>query len=165
MTYKACKEKLKMFKNINYICKSIEIATILKLTMLQKKIKNARKVIKILFCYLKDLFYMHYLDLKNTIITIFTDKSCCGIINNSLWSNVKELLSALSYKNIIISIFGVSKKFKKRYFVNTYTYNKNVIGNLYYLSDETVSFYVSFMLFKEFLFLDSNYFFFFLMSM
>ena len=148
-----------MYKNIHFICKSIELVTILKLNMLHKKILYSRKLTKILFCYLKDLFYMHYLDCKNLIVPFFTDKSCSGIVNNALWSNLKELLTSLSYKNLFINVFGISKKFKKKYFVNTYVYTKYVIGNVYSLSDETVSFYVAFLLFKEVLFSNSHYFF------
>jgi len=84
MSYNFCFTQLKMYKNIHFICKSIELVTILKLNMLKKKILYSRKLTKILFCYLKDLFYMHYLDCKNTIVTFFTDKSCSGIINNAL---------------------------------------------------------------------------------
>jgi len=104
MSYNFCFTQLKMYKNIHFICKSIELVTILKLNMLQKKILYSRKLTKILFCYLKDLFYMHYLDCKNTIVTFFTDKSCSGIINNALWSNVKKILTSLYLKKNILLI-------------------------------------------------------------
>jgi len=68
------------------------------------------------------------------------------------------VLTLLSYQNIIVKIFGTSMKFKNN--IKNSSYMQSVIGNLYNLSDETVNFYVSFILFKEIIFLDNNYFYF-----
>ena len=69
---------------------------------------------------------------------------------------MKELFVLSLYQNLIISFLGTSLKFKKTFVLTNYT--KSIVSNLYNLSDETVNFYVSFMLLKEIIFLEYEYF-------
>jgi len=156
MSFRLVKELLERYKNIYFLCKSIELVTILTLKMFKNKIASAREITKLLFCYIKETFKYNYLEYNHLLIPLLTDKSCSGIINNSLWTKIKEIFSLLSFQNIIINLFGTSNKFKKN--IKLYSQTKVIIGNLYKLSDETVNYYLSFILFKEFLFLETNYF-------
>jgi len=156
MNFRVVKEALQRYKNIHSLCKSIELVTILTLKIFKNKIFSSREITKLLFCFLKEKYDENVSDLYHLIIPFLTDKSCSGIINNSLWTAVKEVLSLLAYQNIAIHIFGTSMKFKKN--INMSSSNTAVIGNLYSLSDETVSYYLSYILFKELVFIDSNYF-------
>lgn len=157
MSFNLAKESLNKFINIRSLCKSIELVTILTLKMFKTKIISSKKVIKLLFCYLKDSFKYIYKTSSHLLIPFITDKSCSGIVNNSLWLAFKDVLLLFSYKNILISIFGTGTRFQKNIF--THSSKKRVVANLYKLSNETVTFYTSFLLFREFIFLENKYFF------
>jgi len=159
MSFREAHALLIRFENILYLCKSIELVTILTLQMFKNKIVSARKVTRVIFCYFNEKCTEYFLHFTHLIIPFFTDKSCSGIINNSLWYRIKELLTFLAYKNIVVNFFGTSVKFRKN--IKLHTAVRYVIGNLYKLSDETVSFYLSFILFRELVFLEKKYFFFF----
>jgi len=159
MSFRLAKQLLSQYTAIHSICKSIELVTILTLQMYKKKISSSRKLVKLLFCYVKEVYTYNYQSYKHLIVPYLTDKSCSGIVNNYLWTNVKEMLQLLSYKNIIVKIFGTSSRFQKNMMLHSS--NRNVIGNLYRLSNETVTYYTSYLLLSEFIFLEQNYFLFF----
>ena len=156
MSYRLSKILLQKYINISFLCKTIELVTILTLQLYKNKIIASQKIIKLFFCFLKENYKNNFLSLNHLVIPIFTDKSCSGIINNLLWSHVKELFVLSLYQNLIISFLGTSLKFKKTFVLTNYT--KSIVSNLYNLSDETVNFYVSFMLLKEIIFLEYEYF-------
>jgi hypothetical protein len=76
-----------------------------------------------------------------------------------LFATISELLLSLLYNNIVVYLVGTSMTFKKKFLYSSYV--DSVVSNIYYLSNETVTFYSSFILFKEFIFLDYDYFYFF----
>jgi F0F1-type ATP synthase gamma subunit len=71
---------------------------------------------------------------------------------------MKELFVLTTYQNLIISLFGTSLKFKKNLMMTSYT--KSIVSNFYNLSDETVNYYVSFILLREIIFSEYEYFYF-----
>ncbi len=156
MSYRLAKILLKKYINISFLCKTIELVTILTLQLYKNKILSSQKIIKLFFCFLRENYKNNFLSLNHLIIPIFTDKSCSGIINNLLWFHIKELFVLSLYQNLIISFLGTSLKFKKNFILTSYT--KSIISNLYNLSDETVNYYVSYMLLKEIIFLEYEYF-------
>ena len=124
--------------------------TIIRLTRLKKKIDNNKHFIKVLYCYLKDNINIHAFIEKHLIIPFFTDKSCSGKINNSLWVRINNTLNFLFNNNISYKVIGVSKRFKKKYFVEDYMHHNAVIGNVYNLSSEAINLLICFILFREF---------------
>lgn len=84
MSYKKSKELLDKFVNINKLCKSIELVTILSLQSYKTKLAEASKLISIFYCYLKEIYALNYRDSNNLLILYLTDKSCSGIVNNEL---------------------------------------------------------------------------------
>ena len=159
MSFSLVKKQLDKFKTILFICKTIELITVLTLQFFKNKIISSLKIIKLFFCYFNEYYRYNYLHNKHLIIPFFSDKSCTGIVNNTLWSYMKELFLLLLYNNIIVYMIGTSFTFQKKMLLTSYT--DNIISNLYNLSNETVTFYSSFILFKEFIFLDYDYFYFF----
>lgn len=156
MSYRLAKILLQKYINISFLCKTIELVTILTLQLYKNKILASQKIIKLFFCFFKENYKQNFSSLNHLIIPIFTDKSCSGIINNLLFSQMNELFTLALYQNLTISLFGTSLKFKKT-FANT-PQSKSIISNIYNLSDETVNFYISFMLIKEIIFLEYEYF-------
>jgi hypothetical protein len=84
MNFRVVKEALQRYKNIHSLCKSIELVTILTLKIFKNKIFASREITKLLFCFFKEKYDENVSDLYHLIIPFLTDKSCSGIINNSL---------------------------------------------------------------------------------
>lgn len=84
MSFRLAKELLNRYENLYYLCKSIELVTILTLQMFKNKISSSRKIIKLFFCYFKEGFKKNYIETTHLIVPFLTDKSCSGIVNNAL---------------------------------------------------------------------------------
>ena len=158
MSYRLSKLLLDKYTKISFLCKTIELVTILTLQVYKNKILNSQIILKLLFCVFKEYYKNNIYSLNHLIIPIFSDKSCTGIVNNLLWSNLKDVLVLALYQNILISLICTSLKIKKNFLFSAYT--KYIISSIYNLSDETISFYISFILMKEIIFSEYEYFYF-----
>lgn len=159
MTYKLADQLRLSFIKINKICKSIELVTLSILHLYKDKLDLINYLIKLIhFSIYLPLELCNLVNLKYLLIPYLTDKSCSGILNTLLWHQSKNVFDFFNYKNIITHIYGTSLKFKKN--VNIFSLNKYCIGNIYLLSEESVNYYISYILFQSIVYLNYSVFFF-----
>lgn len=160
MSYMVVKNKLSRYNKMAAFAKSIELITLTSLRLLKDlhlKSTNMASIANILF---------HGIEFVPSstpflIIPYFTDKNCSGIMNNRIFSCLESISLSLSYKNIVSCVFGTGMTFQKKW-LNLKKGKTGVlfkcIGNLYNLSEESFSFYKSYLLFRYIMLLDHNYF-------
>ena len=157
MTFIEVKMRLSRYKKMSIFAKSIELITLTALTILKDlylEIKNSSAILNSLLS-ISSIKYV-----KNSVILpYFTDKNCSGIMNNRLINGLDKIIEFLNYKNILSSVHGTGmtyqKKWNKMKSVSEGSYVAS-IGNIYNLSNETFTYYKSYLLYRYILLLDSN---------
>ena len=153
--------KLARYNKMALFAKSIELITLTALTMLKDLFIQSKNSCSALSSSILQYKNDNYLE-NSLLVPFFTDKNCSGIMNNRLISSVESIVNVLSYKNILSIIHGTGVTFQKKWNnLNKSSDNMLVdtIGNIYNLSNESFTFYKSYLLFRYLILLDFNTFF------
>lgn len=158
MTYSAIKSRLERYNKMALFAKSIELITLTALTLLKElfiQSKNSCSIFTSALLQYKSNIYLEH----SLLVPYFTDKNCSGIMNNRLVYALETIIEVINYKNVLSCIHGTGMTFQKKWLniqKSSDTMLIESIGNIYNLSNETFTFYKSYLLFKYIIALDFN---------
>jgi F-type H+-transporting ATPase subunit gamma len=138
------------------IAKTIEVLTLLMLKSLRPLQRMAKRSITFFNLYsLQSIFFFDRVS-STLVVPYLTDRSCCGGLNASIWATLTKFLYVSALKNFIIHLHGTGRRIINKWTsrFNVLSRYVSIVGNLYYLSEETSTFYLAFILSKTVLFLD-----------